>query len=134
MKKLISLILISIIFSLLGCGEKDSNAVALSVDFTWEDYANCDRGLPQMSIGGIPENTKFLKVSMYDHKFGFDHGEVKMVYEGSGIIFRDKSAEITGPCPPPNDPGRYKITIKALDENDIVIGIGSKERSFPEKK
>ena len=134
MKQVIALILIGICFSLYSCEKKDSNAVELSVDFTWEGYEACAMGLPQMSIGGIPENAKILKVSMYDHEFGFDHGEVTITYEGTGTITRGSYAEITGPCPPPNSAGRYKISVKALDRNDIVVGTGSKERLFPEKK
>ena len=40
--------------------------------------------------------------------------------------------KIESPCPP-DTPGRYKVTAKAIDENEIVIGVGSKERYFPEK-
>jgi len=119
MKKVISWILISICFWLYSCEKEYPNAVKLSVDFTWEGYAHCDMGLPQMSIGGILEITKFLEVSMYDHKFGFDHGEIKIVYEGTGTITRRKIEGIIGPCPPPNDPGRYEITVKALDAHDV---------------
>ena len=50
------------------------------------------------------------------------------------MITRGSYKEITGPCPPPNSAGRYKISVKALDGNDIVVGTGSKERLFPEKK
>jgi len=134
MKQVIPLIIVCICFSAYGCEKKDPNAVALSVDFTWEGYPNCDMGLPQMSIGGIPESTKFLIISMYDHEFGFDHGEVKIQYAGSGTITRGSYKEITGPCPPPNSQGRYEITVKALDANDTVVGMGSKARYFPEKK
>ena len=134
MKQVIILILITLFFSFYSCEKKDPNAVDLSVDFTWDGYANCGMGLPQMSIGGIPENTKFLKISMYDHEYGFDHGEVKIGYEGSGTIQRGSFKDITGPCPPPNNPGRYEITVKALDGNEMVVGVGSKERYFPEDK
>jgi hypothetical protein len=134
MRKIVSLILIGICFSLYSCEKKDPNSVELSVDFTWEGYAPCDMGLPQMNIGGIPKNTKFLEISMYDHEYGFDHGEVKIKYEGSGTIQRGSFTEITGPCPPPKGVGRYKVTVKALDGKDVIVGIGSKERHFPEKK
>ena len=133
MNKLISLIFITVYFMLVSC-DRHPDAVALTVEFTWDAYEHCGMGLPQMQIDGIPENTKFLEVRMYDHEHGFDHGEVKISYTGSGTIARGSYTEITGPCPPPNNPGRYKITVKALDANDAVIGIGSKERYFPEEK
>ena len=59
---------------------------------------------------------------------------VRVVYEGSGDIKKGSYTEITGPCPPPKSAGRYKITVKALDENDVVVGVGTKERYFPEEK
>jgi phosphatidylethanolamine-binding protein (PEBP) family uncharacterized protein len=91
-----------------------------------------DLGLPQMQIGGIPDSTKLFEISMYDHKFGFDHGEMRIVYDKSGAIARRRVAEITGPCPPPKEQGRYEITVKALDGNDGVVGIGRRERYYPE--
>lgn len=134
MVKAILLILLCIYFSLYGCENKDPNAVELSVDFSWDGYTACDMGLPQMSIGNLPENTKILEISMYDHKFGFDHGKVHIEYNGSGDIAKGSYKDIKGPCPPPNDPGRYRITVKALDANNVVMGIGRKERYFPEEK
>ncbi len=133
MNKWISLIIITFCFLLVSC-QRHPDAVALTVEFTWDGYEHCGMGLPRMHIKAVPENTEFLEVSMYDHEHGFDHGKVKIAYAGSGTITKGSHTEITGPCPPPNNPGRYKITVIALDASDAVIGIGSQERSFPEKK
>jgi phosphatidylethanolamine-binding protein (PEBP) family uncharacterized protein len=133
MHKWIALILVTFCFLLVSC-ERYPDAAALAVEFTWDGYKHCGMGLPQMQIDGIPENTKFLEVSMYDHEHGFDHGKVEITYAGSGTINSGSYTEITGPCPPPNNPGRYKITVKALDANEAVIGIGSKEKYFPEEE
>jgi len=70
---------------------------------------------------------------MYDHEYKYDHGKVIFPYTGNGIIDRGRFKEIQGPCHP-GAPGRYEITIKAVDEKEVVIGIGSKERYFPEKE
>jgi len=78
------------------------------------------KSYPQMSINGIPINTKYLSISMYDHEYGFDHGGVKIAYDGSNTIVKGSYKDITGPCPPPNGQGRYKITVKAIDENDSI--------------
>ena len=133
MKQTISLILIAFCFSLYSCEKKDPNAVDLSVDFTWEGMMACGWGNPEISIRGVPDNTKVLVVSMYDHVYFYDHGKVSIDYDGSGIIKMGALKELQAPCPP-DVPGRYEITIKALDGNDIVVGTGSKERYFPEKK
>jgi len=41
--------------------------------------------------------------------------------------------EIEGPCPS-IDAGRYKFKIEAVNENGVIIGMGSRERYFPEEK
>ena len=64
---------------------------------------------------------------------GEDHGEVTIAYGGSGKFKRGTLMEFLGPCPP-GGPGRYEITVKALDADKVIIGIGSKERYFPEEK
>ena len=135
MKILLHLLFIGFVFSIFSCNNEkvSQNAAELSVDFTWEVMKQCGWGNPKIHINGIPEKTKFLKISMYDHEYAHDHGTVKMPYSGVGIIEKDRFKEIQGPCPP-FGPGRYKITIKAIDEKEIVIGIGSKERMYPEKE
>lgn len=132
-KKLLMVMFVIVTFAIVNCSNVSSGVVDLKVDFTWEGYNHCGMGLPQLSINGIPGNTKYLSISMYDHEYGFDHGEVKIAYDGSNAIVKGSYKEITGPCPPPNGQGRYKITVKAIDENDSIIGKGSKEKPFPVK-
>ena len=133
MKDAFKAILIAIIFFLFGCSNVSPNAVELSVDFSWEGMVPCSWGIPDIGIKGVPENTKYLIVSMYDHVYFYDHGEVRVANNGSNIIAKDSLKEIYCPCPP-DVPGQYKISVKAIDENEVVIGIGSKERYFPEEK
>ena len=73
MKQIHAYVFIILLFILFSCSMGNPDAVELRVDFTWEGYEHCDMGLPQMSIDGVPENTKFLQISMYDHEYGFDH-------------------------------------------------------------
>ncbi|MBW2250643.1 MAG: hypothetical protein JRF60_08430 [Deltaproteobacteria bacterium] len=133
MKYVLHLLIFGLIFSVTSCKNVSPDAVELSVDFTWEGLVPCGWGNPEISVKGVPENTKFLKVHMYDHVYFYDHGEVNVAYNGSNIIAKGSLKEIYGPCPP-DVPGRYKITVKAIDGNEVVIGIGSKERYFPEEK
>ena len=125
------LLVIAICFSGFGCSDVSPDAVDLAVDFTWEGMKPCGWGNPEIHIKGLPANTRSLKVSMYDSVYLHDHGEVTFTHDGSGIIPMDASEELQGPCPP-DVPGRYKITVQALDENNVVIGVGSKKRYFPE--
>ena len=131
MKTTICLLLIALCFINPGCSDVSPDAVDLDVEFSWQDMKPCSWGNPEIRIGGLPENTKFLTVSMYDSVYLHDHGEFTIAYDGSGIIPMGASEKLQGPCPP-DVPGRYKITVKALDENNAVIGIGSKKRYFPE--
>jgi len=127
--------LLSIVICILGfsCSNVSPDTVELVVDFSWEDMSPCAWGNPEIRIGGVPEKTKTLVISMYDSVYLHDHGEVTITYDGTGTIKMGVLEELQGPCPP-DVPGRYKITIKALDKNDGVIGIGSKKRYFPEEK
>lgn len=131
MKTMSLLIIIILILSISSCDQVNDNAVNLNVDFTWEGMDSCEWGNPQITFSGIPESTKSIIIHMFDHAYNYDHGEVEMLYSGNDTIEKDRFKDIQGPCPP-RSPGKYEITIKALDENDVVIGIGSKTRLFPE--
>ena len=125
------LFIIAIWLSGMGCSDVSPDAVDLAVDFTWEGMNPCGWGNPEIQIKNLPANTKALKVSMYDSVYLHDHGEVTFTHDGSGIIPMGASEELQGPCPP-DVPGRYKITVEALDDDNVVIGVGSKKRYFPE--
>ena len=130
MKISFGLVLIALSFFCSACS---NDAVELAVDFTWEGMQACSWGNPEITIGEIPENTKFLEVSMYDSVYLYDHGEVTIAYDGSGVIKMGAIEKLQGPCPP-DVPGRYKITVKALDGDKTVLAAGSKRRYFPEEK
>ena len=115
-----------------GCEKVSPDAVDLTVEFTWEGMPSCDWGNPEMSIGNIPAATKSLEISMFDHVYRHDHGSVVVDYRGQTTFEQGQFKAIQGPCPP-GSPGRYKLTVKAMDENDVVIALGAKERLFPEE-
>lgn len=133
MKFLLNLLWIALIASCFSCEKVARDAVELSVDFTWEGMQPCGWGNPEIHIRGLPAKTKFIEISMYDHAYFHDHGKVTMPYTGDDVIKRNRFEDIQGPCPP-DTPGKYEITIKAIDENKVVIGKGTKTRRFPEKK
>ena len=88
-------------------------------------------GLVKSLIRGIPDDTKVLVVSLYDH--GMSHGKQKFIYDGTAIIKKGALDKIEGPCPAV-DAGRYKFKIAAVNQDGVIIGIGSRERYFPEEK
>ena len=134
MKNTFYLLLVAFCLVSPSCSDVSPDAVDLTVDFSWQGIVPCSWGNPEINIGGLPDNTRALEIGMYDHAYFYDHGEATIAYDGSGIIKRGASEKIYAPCPPPDTPGRYKITVKALNGNDKVIGIGSKERYYPEEK
>ncbi len=133
MRNTLFVILIALCLFNFGCSNSSPNAVELEVDFSWEGMQRCGMGIPDIHIKEVPDSTKHFVVRMYDHAYLWDHGEVKVAYNGSNIIAKSLLEDIESPCPP-DTPGRYKVTVKALDENEVVIGVGSKQRYFPETK
>ena len=132
MKASIALILLALISGFFGCSNVSPDAVELKVDFTWDGLVPCAvGGNPEIRVGGIPDGTRTLVVSLYDH--GMSHGNQTLDYDGSGIIKKGVLDQIEGPCPFA-DSGRYKFKIEAVDENEIIIGVGSFERYYPEKE
>ena len=129
---LLALFILAIL--LFGCDrEKMSPYVAeLIVEFTWEGLKPCEWGHPEIQISGVPGNTKFLEIRMYDHAYSHDHGTIQMPYADEKVIAKDRFKEIQRPCPV-YKPGRYELTIKALDVTETIIGMGSAERMFPEE-
>lgn len=127
------LLVVGLVFALISCEKVDQNVADLSVEFSWEGIRQCGWGNPEIQVDGVPERTKFLIVNMFDHAYSHDHGTVTFPYAGDNTIAKDRFKEIQGPCPAWT-PGRYEITIKAVDDKEVVLGIGSKERMFPEDK
>ena len=89
------------------------------------------RGNPEIRVGGIPDKTTAIVVSLYDH--GLLHGKQRFAYNGSDTIKKGALDEIEGPCPF-TDSGRYKFKVEAVNANGVIIGIGSRENFFPENK
>lgn len=133
MKDAIQAFLIAIIFFCFACSNVSPDAVELSVDFTWEGMVPCALGSnPEIRVNGVPDATKDLVVTFYDHD-GMGHTKQTLSYDGSNIIKKGVLDEIESPCPF-FDSARYKIKVEAVNENGVIIGVGSKERYFPEEK
>jgi len=129
---------ILIVLSLLlvfGCEKKKetSNAAKLSVDFSWKDMKPCGWGNPEIDIGGIPKKTKFLQIEIKDIAYKHDSSSLKIPYSGESHIDKGIYKELKIPCPGLLG-GEYELTIKAIDENEASIAIGSKKKNYPEGK
>ena len=125
--------LLGIVLFAPGCEKNEPypKATPLVVEFSWEGMKPCGWGNPEIHVEGIPSQTQFLVISMFDHAYKYDHGTVVMPFTGDGNITQDRFKEIQGPCPSWT-PGQYKITVKAIDDQEKVLAIGSHQRPFPE--
>ena len=64
----------------------------------------------------------------------FSYGEQKIAYSGSETIKKGSLDEIDGPCDMVLGTNRFKYAIEAVNENGVIIGLGSKARDHPDKK
>jgi len=132
MKPMIYIMLLLLSFFSSSCSKVSPDAVDLNVDFNWQGLVPCTPGgNPEIRIGGIPADTDVLVVRLYDH--GMSHGKQFLYYDGSGVIRQGALDKIEGPCPA-IDSGKYRFKIEAVNAKKVIIGIGSKERYFPEEE
>jgi phosphatidylethanolamine-binding protein (PEBP) family uncharacterized protein len=129
----ISLLLCFIV--LYSCEKVSSDAVNFELDYSWGTELGVNRKSPEIRFTGIPANTKFLEVQLIDldQKFA-DHGEVeKIAYVESNVIPYGSLKNYIGPSPPPQG-HLYEYTIRAIDENGVIVGIGKKAKNCCSKK
>lgn len=80
----------------------------------------------------IPEGSKTLSLKLVDtNAHDLQHGKVTVPFEGSDIILRN-TFQIIPLAPPPGNPHQYQLTVKAIDENNEILGIGQVTKQFPE--
>jgi phosphatidylethanolamine-binding protein (PEBP) family uncharacterized protein len=132
MKKLI-IISIAISFLVFGClGPKVSpNAVKLGVDFNFDPSHKCSSTSPEIRVSNIPPGTKKFSVTLVDHDVPtWNHGGGTVANDGSGVIPEGALKGYNGPCPPTGS-HRYEFSVKAIDAQGVVIGMGEKAQQYP---
>lgn len=124
-------------FSLLfvfGCATAKiaPDAVKLRVAFSWKGTKRCSSYSPKIKVSGIPRGTKYLKVKLKDLDVpSWNHGGGKVAYKGSSIIPAGSLKNgYNGPCPPSGS-HQYQFTVYAINERNVVIGIGKATKKFP---
>lgn len=131
--KPIFMMLLALIVS--GCSSEtvSPDAVVLDVDFNWTEKDRGSTENPEIRVSGIPQGTKRFFVELVDlDNPGFSHGGGFAENDGSGIIRRGSiEGHYGGPSPPPPIIHRYEITVKAIDINGTIVGIGKKTKAFP---
>ena len=118
---------------LCSCTNEPKNAAVITVDFEWQQKDKGAQENPELRLTGVPEGTERFLVSLVDTNLkGFDHGSGFVDNDGSGIIARGAvKGSYNGPDPPfPSVQHIYEISVKALDGEGNVIGIGKNAKKF----
>lgn len=121
---------------LFSCKKISPDAVEFELDYSWGTGLGENQKKPEIRLTGIPSTTKFLEVQLVDLDLSYyNHGEVeKITYVENGVIPYGSLKNYIGPSPPPPPQGHlYEYTIKALDENGVVVGIGKKAKKCCKK-
>jgi phosphatidylethanolamine-binding protein (PEBP) family uncharacterized protein len=130
----IKLSTIFLLLLILGCATAQiaPDAAELSVDFSWKGIERCSKYSPQIRIKDIPTGTKYFEVKLKDlDARGWNHGGGKVENNDSGIIQAGAlRSGYNGPCPPSGS-HPYQFTVKAVNEEGIIIGIGKAVKEFP---
>ena len=116
-----------------GCAEKvPNNAVTLDVNFEWTKKSFCSNVSPPITVANIPEETKYLRVSMVDlNLFRMDHGGCKVPYTGTNTISEGAILQFLGPCPE-GPHSLYELTVQALSvDKKLILGHGKAVRRYP---
>ena len=128
-------ITLSMLVGLLGCSSIPiaENAATLNVDFEWSDKSGCSRVSPQIRVGGIPDETQYLKVKLTDLNVpNYPHGGGEVSYEGNETIPEGALKSYEGPCPPGGSHD-YEFSVQALNgERNLILGEGKKVRQYPQ--
>jgi phosphatidylethanolamine-binding protein (PEBP) family uncharacterized protein len=131
---LVFLSIFLILSFVMGCvsAKVSPNAVELGVKFSWSKASKCSRTSPNIYLSNVPAGTKLFQVRLKDFDApGWNHGGGKVANNGSGVIKAGAlKSGYNGPCPP-NGVHSYEFTVKAIDKDGVIIGIGKAVRKFP---
>ena len=118
-----------------GCSSEtvSPDAVMLDVVFEWTEKDRGSTHNPEIRVSGIPEGTTRFYIELIDlNNPGFSHGGGFIDYDGSGIIRRGSiEGQYGGPNPPPPIVHSYEITVKAMDTQGTIVGVGKRVNRFP---
>lgn len=123
-----------LVFLIAGCAtiKISPDAVDIGVEFTWQNTKACSIKSPEIIVTNVPPETKIFKVALTDIDVpSWNHGGGKIDNDGTGVIPAGSlKSGYNGPCPPSGS-HRYEFSVKAVDADGVVIGIGKAERKFP---
>ncbi len=106
-------------------------SVELTIEFSFSEEHRCSRRSPEIKVSGLPAGTNYFLVELKKVWTGAIRGEWEVNYDGFGTIPAGSlKSGYFGPCPPKGSGLMYQFTVKAVGEDDVIIGIGKAAESF----
>ncbi|MFZ1680256.1 MAG: YbhB/YbcL family Raf kinase inhibitor-like protein [Rhizobiaceae bacterium] len=105
-------------------------AMAMSVSVSWGPTKACfDSKSPPMTVSGVPDGTRKLKIAMVDLDApSYPHGGGTVSWAGKGSLPYG-AFSYKGPCPP--SPHRYQFTVKAIGDGNKTLATAKATKRFP---
>lgn len=109
---------------------------ALSLDWQWKKSHQCSGTSPALAVGGLPEGTRSISVTMVDLDVpSYDHGGGSVAHAGgaSASIAEGALKNYRGPCPPnfSSFGHDYEFSVRALAEDGkTVLAQGRRKQTF----
>jgi phosphatidylethanolamine-binding protein (PEBP) family uncharacterized protein len=108
-----------------------SDAMAMSLSFSWAGYRACGSQSPAFTVSDVPPDTARLAFRMVDREVpSYPHGGGTVAYMGKDDIPAG-AFSFKGPCPPPGQQHTYEWTVQALDRGGKAIGSAKAAEKFP---
>ena len=108
-----------------------SDAMAMSLGFSWAGYRACGSKSPAFTVSDVPPDTARLAFRMLDREVpSYPHGGGTVAYMGKDDIPAG-AFSLKGPCPPPGQQHTYEWTVQALDRSGKAIGSAKAAEKFP---
>jgi phosphatidylethanolamine-binding protein (PEBP) family uncharacterized protein len=128
---MLSKVLIPAAVAIAIFGVWPSNAIAMSVKFSWIGYQACGSRSPAFTVSNVPMGTARLSFKMVDKDAPtYPHGGGTIAYVGKSDI-RAGAFSYKGPCPPAGQQHTYEWTVQALDRNGTTIASANAVEKFP---
>ena len=124
-------VLISAVTGVAALGLLSSDALAMSVKFSWKGYQSCSTRSPAFIVSEVPSGAAQLVFKMVDK-------DVPTYPHGGGIIAFTGNSEIPagafsyrGPCPPNGQQHVYEWTVRAIDGKGKALASTTVAEKFP---
>jgi phosphatidylethanolamine-binding protein (PEBP) family uncharacterized protein len=120
-----------VLIAIAALGVLPSDAMAMSVKFSWAGYRACGTRSPAFSLSDVPAETARLAFKMVDRNVPtYPHGGGTIAYGGKDEI-PVGAFSYKGPCPPSGQHHTYEWTVQALDRGGKTIGAATAAEEFP---